>query len=386
VTPPGVQYIIANNMTSFQKRIAVVCFSRSLGGLELTTFRLTQSIKEKTGFVMLVAPPSSPLEERGNNAHHEIFPLEPSFKYGDIFTAWKLAKKLKEQSIDAVILMQSHDINVGSLASLFYPQVRLIYYQQMDSGHDKRDLFHSWIYSKLSLWLCLTESMKEKVWAFTDMKKENVRVLSLGVDPGKFDPSKFSQQESRAAFGLPSDKKIIGVIGRLDKGKGQDIFLQAASTIAKERSDVFFLIAGDETAGESGRKAYLQKLSDSLALHNYVRFISFTDDIPHLMSALDIFVLPSYSETYGLVVIEAMAMEKPVIATNAGGVPEIVTNERTGLLIEPRSADTLVAALRRLLTDQSLIHSLSRLSREEVLQRFDSETCMNGLLNSIEAL
>ena len=121
-------------------------------------------------------------------------------------------------------------------------------------------------------------------------------------------------------------------------------------------------------------------LCRELDIERYVKFLPFTDDVPRFMSALDIFVLPSYSETFGLVVVEAMAMQLPIIATNAGGVPEIITNNKTGLLIEPRNAALLTSAICRLLNDTALRLSLGCLARKEALQQYDFDSCVNSLL------
>jgi len=364
-------------MTSPQKRIAFVCFSHSLGGLELSTLRLTRAMSEKGASMVLIVPPHSPLEERGRNVGLDVFPLQPFWTYGDFFSARRLSKILREKEIDTLILMQSRDVNIAAIASTLAPKVKVVYYQQMNSGHDKRDAFHTWIYSKLSLWICLTEEMKKNVLSFTRMNKDAVSVLPLGVDLGRFDPSRFEKKESRTFFGLPQDKKIIGVVGRLDRGKGQEILLRAAQTIAKEFPETLFLIVGDETTGETGYKSYLQKLCATLGIERSVMFLPFTEEAPSLMSALDIFVLPSFSETFGLVVIEAMAMGKPVIATNAGGVPEIITHNVTGMLVEPRSTDSLTAALHNLISDQPLASSLARAARVEALRRFDFTQCVD---------
>jgi len=98
------------------------------------------------------------------------------------------------------------------------------------------------------------------------------------------------------------------------------------------------------------------------------------------MAALDIFILPSFGETFGLVLIEAMAMEKPVIATDAGGVPEIITDGRTGILIEPRSVPAVGAAIEKLLDDETLCRSLGAAARADALQRFSMSRCVDELL------
>ena len=104
------------------------------------------------------------------------------------------------------------------------------------------------------------------------------------------------------------------------------------------------------------------------------------------MAALDIFVLPSFSETFGLVVIEAMAMEKPVIATNAGGLPEIITDGKTGLLIEPRNVQVVANALQTVSIVNPVRTSLAHAAREEALRRFSMDSCVDALLGLLGTL
>jgi glycosyltransferase involved in cell wall biosynthesis len=228
--------------------------------------------------------------------------------------------------------------------------------------------------------------MKADVLSYTRMPQDKVRVVPLGADLEQFDPSHYNKDEARSFFGLPHHGYTIGVLGRLDKLKGQHILLRAVPEVIRQHPDVMFLIAGDETAGEHGYKDYLMGLCRSLNIERYIKYIPFTDDVPRLMAALDVFVLPSFSETFGLVVVEAMAMERPIIATNAGGLPEIITNGKTGLLIQPRDATAVAWAIHRVLSDTALRLSLGHMAREEALKRYDFDACIDSLLGSLATI
>lgn len=375
-----------NTVKRLQKKVALVCFSHSLGGLELSTIRIAQAMKKKGVSTVVIVPHSSPLDQRAHEANLHVITITPHWKYGDIFAAFHLARVLRDQQIELVLLMQSSDIHLAAVASMITPQVKLVFYQQMNSRYNKRDIIHSWIYSKLSLWISLTQSMKEDVISFTCVPREKVKVVPLGTDLQQFDPSHYNKNEARTLFGLPHKGYTIGVLGRLDKLKGQHILLRAVPEVVKQHPNVMFLIAGDETAGEHGYKEYLLKLCRELDIERYVKYLPFTDDVPRLMAALDVFVLPSFSETFGLVVVEAMAMQRPIIATNAGGLPEIITNGRTGLLIRPRDATAVAWAIHRVLSDSALRLSLGHLAREEALRRYDIDSCVDSLLGSLATL
>ena len=365
------------------QRIAFVCFSRALGGLELSAIRLATVMCERGVEVWIIAPPESPLARRAQESGIVHIPLAPRWKYGDIFTAWRLAHALKAHHIDAAIIMQSKDVHLASLASLFSLRTKLVFFQQMQSGFDKRGLVHTWVYSKLSLWVTLTQRMKQDVARFTRFPAENVIVNPVGVELSKFDPSRYSAQDARRVLGLPEKGSLVGVLGRLDPQKGQEVLLQAAPKILQQFPDTVFVLAGDETAGERGYKTHLSDLAERFGIERSVVFLPFTDDVPRFMAALDVFVLPSFSETFGYVLIEAMAMEKPVVATKAGGVPEIIADGITGLLVEPRDHLALSRAILRLLENRTFSASLGRSARSEALRRYDVRMCADELLGAI---
>ncbi len=373
-------------MVRLQKRIALICFSHSLGGLELSTLRLAKAMNDREVPTLVVAPPHSPLHQRAVEARVNVAAMVPRWKYGDVVSAMHLGRILNDNRIDRVILMQSKDIHLAALASTLSPASKLVFYQQMRSRYNKRDLFHTWVFSKLSLWISLTQSMRDEVLTYTRMPDEKIRVVPLGTDLHQFDPSHFDKKQARASFGLPRGGFLVGVLGRLDAQKGQDVLLRAVPQVVKDHPNVHFVIAGDETLGEPGFRSYLTGLCIALKIENRVTFLPFTNDVARLLAALDVFILPSFSETFGLVVVEAMAMGRPIIATNAGGLPEIITNGKTGLLIEPRNANAVAHAIHRILSDGALRLSLAESARAEALRRYDMNSCVEALLGSLATI
>lgn len=368
------------------RKLAIVCFSASFGGLELSTLRLAREFSARHASTILVVPPGTPLADQALRQGLEVAFLKPRMKYGDLLASWELAHILSSHAVEIAVVMQSKDISIAVASKLACPGVKLVYYQQMQSTVDKRDAIHTWMYSKLSLWISLTNRMKTEVLEHTRVPERLVKVVPLGRDTHLFDPGRYDQTSVRRQFGLPLDRTIVAMLGRLDPQKGQEEFLRSLYHVAERYPDVLYLIAGDETHGETGYRHYLDRLVEELGLGKSVRFLPFTDDVPGFMAAIDLFVLPSYSETFGLVLIEAMAMEKPVVATRAGGVPEIVENGRDGLLIPPRDEKSLADAIILLLDDPSLRNSLSQHAREDVLRRFDSNRCVDQLVYSLDSL
>jgi glycosyltransferase involved in cell wall biosynthesis len=335
---------------------------------------------------LLVIPPDTPLSREAAKEELHTAYLKPRLKYGDLVASKRLADILRSHQIDIAVVMQSKDINVVAAAKLFFPRVKLAFYQQMQSRIDKRDVFHTWMYSKLSLWISLTKRMKQEVLEHTRVPEQLIRVVPLGRDTGKFDPTLYNRRASRQRYDLPLDKRIVSVVGRLDPQKGQEEFLRSLPGVLKAHPDVFYVILGEETRGEEGFGRRLVNLSYELGVQDHVRFLPFTENVAEFMAAIDVFVMPSYSETFGLVLIEAMAMGKPVVATSAGGVPEIVEDGRDGLLIPPRDEKALAEAIVLLLRDSTLRKTLSEHARYDALTRFDTTRCVDQLVLSLDAL
>ena len=379
---------VTMNITSFSKNhnLAIVCFSSSLGGLELTAIQLAVEFKKRTAECTLIVPADTPLASQAQKHGLRVEFLKPKMKYGDFWASVRMARILKTRRIDIAIVMQSKDINIVAASKLLHPWTKLVFYQQMQSQIDKRDVLHTWIYSKLSLWISLTKRMKQEVLENTNVPEDRIRVVPLGRDTRVFDPRRFDQRRARKRYDLSLANPIVGVLGRLDPQKGQEEFLRSLPSVLDQQPDVLYVIAGDETKGEEGYRSYLIDLAGRLGVDDHVRFLPFTENVAEFLAAIDVFVLPSYSETFGLVLIEAMAMQKPVVATSAGGVPEIVENGWDGILVPPRDEEALAKAIGLLLKNSTLRVSLSRHAREDVRKRFDESRCVDQLVLSLDSL
>ncbi|MCX6145060.1 MAG: glycosyltransferase family 4 protein [Ignavibacteriales bacterium] len=377
-----------NNVTSFSKNhnLAIICFSASFGGLELTTLQLAIEFKKRNAECTLIVPAATPMAIQADKYGLRVEFFKPKMKYGDFLASLRLARLMRSRGIDIAIVMQSKDINVVAASKLFHPWTKLVFYQQMQSQINKRDVLHTWMYSKLSLWISLTNRMKQEVLQNTKVPEELIRVVPLGRDTRVFDPKLYSQRRARKRYNLPVGQPIVGVLGRLDPQKGQEEFLRSLPSVLERRSDVCYVIAGDETQGEEGYRDYLVDLTEKLGVAEHVRFLPFTENVAEFLAAIDVFVLPSYSETFGLLLIEAMAMQKPVVATSAGGVPEIVENGWDGILVPPRDERALATAIALLLKNSSLRISLSRHAREDAQKRFDATHCVDQLVLSLDSL
>ena len=350
--------------------VAIVCFSRSWGGLELKLIELAQALRARSNVIALVVPPDSPMQWAAREAGITVIPVQPRFRYLDIMTAARISRALKPTGIRTLLVGQSRDVSTALLAKRLLGHGRLVFLQQMQFGIRKRDLFHRWAYGGIDRWLTLTAGMRQSVLANTTVSPDRVTVFPLGSDLTRFDPALHEKSAARASFGLPQERIIIAVVGRIDPQKGQDVFLRTVPGLCARRGDLLFLIVGEETKGEAGYRAQLADLQTQLGIGDAIRFLPFTQSMPQLLSAIDVLVLPSLHETFGYIVVEAMAMGKPVVGTNAGGVPEIIEDEQTGYLVPPGDAWALERRISDVIEQPDRYAAMSRKARESAVRRF----------------
>ncbi|MCK4672937.1 glycosyltransferase [bacterium] len=210
------------------------------------------------------------------------------------------------------------------------------------------------------------------------INRNKIVTIYNGVDLGRF--SKVTPQtkiKMREEFGIDSRKQVVGMIAQLTNWKGIPYFLRAIPLILKRCPNVVFLIIGD-----GGERRNLETMVETLGISPYVIFAGFRRDIPEIISIMDISVLSSLREGLPNVLLESMAMRKPIVATDVGGVSELVLNNKTGFLIPPRDSTTLSDAIIKLLEDKEKANKLSRAGRKHVEQNFS----LNQMIKSYENL
>lgn len=284
-------------------------------------------------------------------------------KYYDFKAGKHLAKLLDDHLVSHLIVRDTRDISIAVIAKRKSKnKIHVSYFMEMQLGVNKRNLFHTIRYAYLDLWSCPLHWLAEQVSTMTRMNKTKIQVIPSGLDLSQFD-SLSSRSEARTLLNLPQGKKIFGLIGRFDPHKGQVLLLEALRKIDDPNVCVCFL---GEPTKESGT-AYVDLMNDTISkygLEDRVFIRPFRKDISTFFAAVDAFVMASKAETFGMVTIEAMACGVPVIASNAGGSPEILHYGKFGYLFEPLNSDDLSRKMMDLLQSEHPIDA--DLLKEEV--------------------
>jgi len=169
--------------------------------------------------------------------------------------------------------------------------------------------------------------------------------------------------ESRASLGLPADKLIIGIVARLQHWKGVHVLLESARELLNARQDLFFVVVGGPHPLEPEYALTLEQRSRELRLQDHVLFTGYQANSAQWMAAMDVVVNASFGEPFGMVIIEAMALGKAVVATRLDGPTEIITDGIDGLLVSPGSAAELTRSLQRLIEEPQLRAALGQAGR-----------------------
>jgi glycosyltransferase involved in cell wall biosynthesis len=223
--------------------------------------------------------------------------------------------------------------------------------------------------------IAVSDSVKQEILNH-NISAGKVLTICNGIDTNRFNnPKKI--ENVRREFGIDKSYKIIGTVGRLSEEKGHIHLLNAATKVFQEYPKVVFLVVGDGPLRND-----LEEKASALRQTQHVEkngpespfiFAGVRSDMPAIYSLMDIFVLPSLTEGLPMVLLEAMASQKPIVATNVGAIPKVIEHGHSGLLVQPGDTKGLAKAITDLLANPQKAYGLAKNARRKVKQQFSSE-------------
>ncbi|MBM2845528.1 MAG: hypothetical protein HW407_840 [Bacteroidetes bacterium] len=366
--------------------ILQTCFSHSWGGLEIQALEVTKQLSNSGHAVCLACCSTSRLALEAEKNDLAILPLDVT-GYVHPRIVWQLGRIIARHRIDIIHCQLSKDIaTVVPALTLFRRRIPLLLSKRVGSYISKKDMFHRFTYNRVDRVLAISEVIHKNVLDTTPITPDRVLTLHDAIDTNVFSLQQADRQKVRNELGLSNDIVLIGFVGRFSPGKGHEELLEAARIISQKDENVHFLIVGEASHGEQRYEQKIMSLSRSLGIEKTVTFAGFREDIPDVMAAFDIFAFPSHAESFGVVLIEAMAMERPVVSTNCDGVLDIVVDGETGLYVQPRRADELAVALMQLIADPLLRDQMGKAGRKRVEDLFDQRKQISTLEDIYEEL
>ena len=353
-------------------RVAQVVEDLKIGGLERVIENIAMHLSpEKFRVSVLCLSGGGEIAERliANGKDVEILGIKD---YHSPFSILKVARWLKSKDVDIV---HTHGYPAGVLGrvSAIVAGIKYIFHHIHTTYPDLkyRNCIMERILSRFTdRVICCSNAVKEFMIHRTGVSEKKLIVLYNGIfEMQPQDPA--IANDIRQSFNIPKDSIVIGCVASLVPHKGHKYLIEAI----KEVDNVCLLVVGDGYLRKD-----LENYASELDIKNRVIFAGYKKDITPYIQIMDIFVLPSSErEGLGISIIEATAMGKPVIATKIGGIPEVIEDGVTGILVEPKDKDALAKAIEKLLDSPQLMQEMGRNGWERYLKIFTLNQMMKDL-------
>ncbi len=229
--------------------------------------------------------------------------------------------------------------------------------------------------------IALTELEREDLVAYKVAKHEKITVINSGLELDIYKKVTKRDEKKRKELGLGPEIAVVGMVGRLEPIKNPRCLIEAAKLIAEDYTDVKFLVIG-----EGSLRPGLEARCKKLGIWDKFKFLGWREDVPEIISVLDLLILPSLNEAVGRVIIEAAACSVPTIASNVGGIPEVIKDNQTGLLVPPRNVKVLASAVTALLKDKEVRQVLGEEAKKWVDYKFSAEFMVERIVKLYEEL
>jgi glycosyltransferase involved in cell wall biosynthesis len=351
--------------------------SMGWGGQEVRVFAELEWMRAHGHWVALAAHPDSQIAGRARDAgmtfhalrtHKALLPFEVAR-----LAAWLLAQRVQ--------IVNTHSSNDGWLAGLSarLSGARLIRSRHIEVDYPNR-FWSGFAFRTLPHHVITTsQRIADRLVDELGVQRARVDCIATGVDLGKFDAT--AKGTLREELNVPPGVPLVGMISVLRSWKGHLTLLEATAMLRKTRP-IHLAIAG-----EGPMRRDLPREIERLGLTDCVTLLGHRTDVPNLLASLDVLVLPSYAhEGIPQIILQAQAMARPIVATRIGGIPEVVENNVTGLLVEPKEAAALAAKISALLVDRSLADRLRHAGRAQIEAKYSLDAMGERLLALYEKL
>ena len=355
-------------------RVLQVTTHVNIGGIANYILTLSGSLKSK-GVDVVVASGGGNLEEEFRSAGipHKKLGINTKFEFGPkvIGSIFKLARIIKDEDIDIV---HAHT-RVSQVAAFFASRLAGVPYVTTCHGYFKlrsRKAFDTWGLKVIAISGAVQEHLKSDL----GVAQSRISLIYSGVDIEKFTQtySDKAKEDTRKELGL-SSAPVIGTIGRLSQVKGQRYLVQAMGDIINRKKDAQCLIVGD-----GNEKGALENLARALNVKDPVHFVSSNVDTAKFLSIMDIFVFPSVKEGLGIALLEAMAAGKACIASNIGGISDIINDSSCGILVPVGDINSISNAVIMLAGNDSLRQKMGENARRRVSEKFSLDVMGDNVI------
>jgi glycosyltransferase involved in cell wall biosynthesis len=339
----------------------------------LTTVLGLRSLGHRT---LLVAHSNGELRRRAEEGL-DLVSLAPKTEM-DLSAAWRLSRVLRQLTPDIVHAHDPHGVAMAGLALSMSTRLEkppLVAARRVDF-HLRGSSLSRWKYRQVDCFICASEAIRQMLIGDGVPAARTVTVHE-GIDLERVDAATAATLHEE--LWLPHHAPIVGNVAALVPHKGQRHLIEAARLVLAQVPDARFVIAGE---GEV--RPALERQIKEHHLEKHVLLAGFRPDVLSLHKAFDIFVMSSITEGLGTSLLDAMAAGKPVVATRAGGIPEVVVDRETGFLVPPRDHGAMATAIVKLLKDDGLRRRMGDAGRRRACTMFSAERMVKDTLHVYE--
>ena len=338
-----VQHKVTFKFTLVGNRLAYFCSSNSWGGLEMNHLRNAVWMSERGHSVLILGLELSPIHKHALELELPFIAIEPHRRWYDFKAVRRAQQILESEKISHFIVRKPGDMSLAAgLKYRLKDKLHVSYFMEMQLGIRKKSIFHTIRYRYIDVWSCPLNWLKEQVQKQTHFKN-NLVVIPSGIRLEEFNDLP-SQKLSRQDLDLPKEGILLGMVGRFDPKKGQLILLEAVSKSKHSNFSVLFMGETTQHEGSEYEKSLFEFIEDN-GLNDRVIFRPYGSSLSHFYRSIDWMVMASESETVGMVTIESLASETPVLGSNAGGTPEIMNLSDGGILFESMNSTDLATKI-----------------------------------------
>lgn len=357
-----------------------VLFSTGFGGMERYAIEQAREMAKRGHKITFLSKKNTPTAQalRAEDGFEKI-ELSP-VKYIDVGAALKIRSLIRQKATTLVHAHHSADLGLIAPALWGMKDARLLFSNYMRIPSPKKDLYHRMEYGRVWRILVASEELERNAVENLPAVSGKVEVLPYGLDLSRFNPARGQPGWLRAKFNLSEDRPVIGVISRLDPLKGQMEIIRAMPRIlARFPGAVLALVGGETPEFEGKYLGALKAETSAMRVEDSVIFAGETNDTAPYLAGFTVYVLPSRNETFSLGCLEAMAMGKAIVGTDAGGTPEMLGHGKYGLLAQPGDPESLAEKILALLANETLRTQLGEKARSAAMAKYDKKVVMERL-------
>jgi len=356
----------------FRDRILHLIGDLNPGGAENLVVRLAKGLTHLNYQVLVCSREGGSLLANLMDIPTFILPKEGVF---DPRYLLRLCHLIRRQRIDIIHSHLYGNDLYAVLAGLLTRRTVILTVHGEDSFRTaQRRLFYRLAARHVSTLVAVSRSLQRRLVEELRIPDHKVALILNGIDALPLSTSPHLD-DLRASLDLPPTRPIIGALGNIKPEKGYDTLINAAPSVLRKAPDALFLIVGGVYQHEAHYRDLQTRISE-LGLQDRVRFTGYRDAARQVLQLLDVYVLPSKSEGTSIALLEAMASERPIVATSVGGTPDILDHGRTGLLIPPGDPAALANSILHLLRNPAIASALGVAARQTVETRWDAHTML----------